>query len=163
MCSYRCIVSYESPLLEAFSLCILQKHNCLRLDAEVRNRPVVQPLPKFRGQPLTFNAAEDIFIGWLPVGQNAGRDDGEQRAADDAAAVAAVAAAAAAEQEVQWSWRVVAGQNAAYDQFPCQYQIFYRGKARGTMWYDPVFTVSEGVSGWVCVRVRVGVRGLASE
>ena len=42
----------------------------------------------------------------------------------------------------EWSWRVVAGQNAAYDQFPCQYQIFYRGKARQAMWYDPVFQVS---------------------
>ena len=37
---------------------------------------------------------------------------------------------------------MVAGQNAAYDQFPCQYQIFYRGKARQSMWYDPVFQVS---------------------
>ena len=36
----------------------------------------------------------------------------------------------------------MAGQNAAYDQFPCQYQIFYRGKARNSMWYDPVFQVS---------------------
>ena len=33
-----------------------------------------------------------------------------------------------------WSWRVVAGQNAAYDQFPCQFQIFYRGKAARSMW-----------------------------
>lgn len=41
----------------------------------------------------------------------------------------------------QWSWRVVAGQNAAYDQFPCQYQLFFRGKASGTFWYDPVFQV----------------------
>lgn len=40
-----------------------------------------------------------------------------------------------------WSWRVVAGQNAAYDQFPCQFQIFYRGKAKRSMWYDPVFQV----------------------
>ena len=36
----------------------------------------------------------------------------------------------------------MAGQNAAYDQFPCQYQIFYRGKAKSSMWYDPVFQVS---------------------
>lgn len=43
----------------------------------------------------------------------------------------------------EWSWRVVAGQNAAYDHFPCQYQIFYRGKARQAMWYDPVFQVSQ--------------------
>jgi hypothetical protein len=41
----------------------------------------------------------------------------------------------------EYSWRVVAGQNAAYDQFPCQYQMFYRGKAKGSMWYDPVFQV----------------------
>lgn len=27
VCSYRCITSYESPLLEVFSLCIIQKHN----------------------------------------------------------------------------------------------------------------------------------------
>eukprot|EP00959_Pyramimonas_sp_CCMP1952_P097713 2042058-Pyramimonas_sp.AAC.1 len=39
VCSYRCIVSHESPQFEAFSLCILQKHNCLNNNAE---RP---PLP----------------------------------------------------------------------------------------------------------------------
>ncbi|PPD68817.1 hypothetical protein GOBAR_DD34303 [Gossypium barbadense] len=33
---------------------------------------------------------------------------------------------------LDWSWRVVAGQNPAYDQFPCQYQLFYRGKAKGS-------------------------------
>jgi hypothetical protein len=30
--------------------------------------------------------------------------------------------------------------NAAYDYFPCQFQLFYRGK--GGMWYDPVFQAS---------------------
>ena len=40
----------------------------------------------------------------------------------------------------EWSWRVAAGQNTAFDKFACQYQLFYR--ARGTaMWYDPVFKV----------------------
>ncbi|PNH05728.1 hypothetical protein TSOC_007988 [Tetrabaena socialis] len=34
VCQYRCIVSYESPLFEAFSLCILQLHNCRGLDAK---------------------------------------------------------------------------------------------------------------------------------
>lgn len=29
--------------------------------------------------------------------------------------------------------------NPAYDYFPCQFQLFYRGK--GGMWYDPVFKV----------------------
>lgn len=41
--------------------------------------------------------------------------------------------------ERPWSWKVVCGQNAAYDTFPCQYQLFYRkGKQ---VWYDPVFKV----------------------
>lgn len=35
----------------------------------------------------------------------------------------------------------VCGQNPAYDFFPSQHQIFYRGKGRGQMWYDPVFKV----------------------
>ena len=30
---------------------------------------------------------------------------------------------------------------APADQFPCQFQLFYRGKARRSMWYDPVFRV----------------------
>lgn len=44
----------------------------------------------------------------------------------------------------KWSWRVVAGQNVAYDQFPCQYQLYYRGKAKNSLWYDPVFQVRLG-------------------
>ncbi|KAK9829000.1 hypothetical protein WJX72_003323 [[Myrmecia] bisecta] len=111
VCSYRCIVSHESPLLEEFSLCILQKNNCLGLHAEIPTTPDPQPMTSFRGQPLTHERAEDIFIGWLN------------------------------EPESNCSWRVVAGQNAAYDQFPNQYQLYYRGKARGSMWYDPVFQV----------------------
>ena len=31
------------------------------------------------------------------------------------------------------------GQNAAYDIFPNQHQIFYRGKGKRQFWYDPVF------------------------
>eukprot|EP00850_Spirogloea_muscicola_P018166 SM000163S02334 [mRNA] locus=s163:300101:303983:- [translate_table: standard] len=125
VCSYRCIVSYESPLLEAFSLCILQKHNCLGLNAEIRMRPEVLAMPSFRGQPMTHSLAEDLFVGWLG--------------------------------NLEWSWRVVAGQNAAYDQFPCQYQIFYRGKAKNSMWYDPVFQVStlDGKTVWRRRHYRV--------
>jgi len=37
------------------------------------------------------------------------------------------------------SWKVVTGQNAAYDIFPNQHQIFYRGKRKRSFWYDPVF------------------------
>ncbi|KAH6765525.1 violaxanthin de-epoxidase-like protein [Perilla frutescens var. hirtella] len=109
VCNYQCIASYESRQLEEFSLCVLQKHNCLELDAKIPERPVVAPMVQFRGEELDHETAEDLFVGWL------GRLD--------------------------WSWRVVAGQNPAYDQFPCQFQLFYRGKAKGSFWYEPVFQV----------------------
>lgn len=125
VCSYRCIASYESKSLEAFSLCVLEKHNCLGMTAEISSKPYVPPLSIFRGEQLTHEAAEDIFVGWL------GRLD--------------------------WSWRVIAGQNPAYDQFPCQYQLFYRGKARGTFWYEPIFKVKtlSGEMLWRRRRYRV--------
>lgn len=40
-----------------------------------------------------------------------------------------------------WSWKIASGKNSAYDYFPCQFQQFYRGKAKNAMWYDPVFKV----------------------
>ncbi|XP_075510332.1 violaxanthin de-epoxidase, chloroplastic [Primulina tabacum] len=109
VCNYCCIASYESPKLEEFSLCVLQKHNCLQLDAKIPEKPHVMPMVRFRGEDLSHEISEDLLVGWL------GR--------------------------LGWSWRVVAGQNPAYDQFPCQYQLFYRGKARGSFWYEPVFQV----------------------
>ncbi|KAJ8574358.1 hypothetical protein K7X08_026163 [Anisodus acutangulus] len=109
VCNYRCIASYESKYLEEFSLCVLQKNNCLELDAKIPEKPRVPPMAEFRGEKLSPEIAEDLFVGWLGT--------------------------------LDWSWRVVAGQNPAYDQFPCQYQLFYRGKARGSFWYEPVFQV----------------------
>ncbi|KAK4417335.1 hypothetical protein Salat_2559100 [Sesamum alatum] len=109
VCNYRCIASYESRQLEEFSLCVLQKHNCLELDAKIPEKPLVTPMVEFRGRDLDYEMAEDLFVGWLG--------------------------------SLDWSWRVVAGQNPAYDQFPCQYQLFYRGKAKGSFWYEPVFQV----------------------
>ncbi|KAK2384763.1 non-photochemical quenching [Trifolium repens] len=125
VCNYRCIASYESEYLEAFSLCVLQKNNCLELEAEVPTKPYVPPMVAFRGQNLSHEIAEDLFIGWLG--------------------------------SLQWSWRVVAGQNPAYDQFPCQYQLFYRGKAKGSFWYEPVFQVKtfEGQMVWRRRKYRV--------
>ncbi|CAN1173289.1 Violaxanthin de-epoxidase, chloroplastic [Linum perenne] len=125
VCNYRCIASYESPKLEAFSLCVLQKHNCLELDAKIPEKPNVHPMVKFRGQDMTHEIAEDLFVGWLG--------------------------------SLEWSWRVVAGQNPAYDQFPCQYQLFYRGKAKGSFWYEPVFQVKtlEGEMVWRRRKYRV--------
>lgn len=40
-----------------------------------------------------------------------------------------------------YSWLSAAGQNPAYDEFDCQHQIFYPGRARGSFWYNPVFRV----------------------
>ncbi|WMV26329.1 hypothetical protein MTR67_019714, partial [Solanum verrucosum] len=77
-----------------------QKNNCLELDAKIPEKPDVTPMAEFRGEKLSSEIAEDLFVGWLGT--------------------------------LEWSWRVVAGQNPAYDQFPCQYQLFYRGKARGS-------------------------------
>lgn len=92
VCSYRCIASYESPLLEAFSLCILQvgrqrcfnhlmrlmqKHNCLGLDATPPTAPDPAPMMQFRGQPLTHEMAEDMFVGWFGPQQFSWRYRGE--------------------------------------------------------------------------------------
>ncbi|XP_047956649.1 uncharacterized protein LOC125202312 [Salvia hispanica] len=125
VCNYKCIASYESRELEEFSLCVLQKHNCLELDAKIPDKPFVAPMERFRGLELDHETAEDLFVGWL------GR--------------------------LEWSWRVVAGQNPAYDQFPCQYQLFYRGKAKGSFWYEPVFQVRtlDGDLVWRRRRYRV--------
>ncbi|XP_059624388.1 violaxanthin de-epoxidase, chloroplastic [Cornus florida] len=125
VCNYRCIASYESSILEEFSLCVLQKHNCLELDAKIPEKPYVPPMVKFRGENLCHETAEDLFVGWMG--------------------------------NLEWSWRVVAGQNPAYDQFPCQFQLFYRGKARGSFWYEPVFQVKtfEGKLVWRRRKYRV--------
>ncbi|KAK3030468.1 hypothetical protein RJ639_039153 [Escallonia herrerae] len=125
VCNYRCIASYESPTLEEFSLCVLQKNNCLGLEAKIPEKPYVPPMVKFRGEDLSHEMAEDLFVGWLG--------------------------------SLDWSWRVVAGQNPAYDQFPCQYQLFYRGKAKGSFWYEPIFQVKtlEGKLVWRRRKYRV--------
>ena len=52
---------------------------------------------------------------------------------------------------------MISGQNPAYDQFPCQYQLFYRGKAKGSLWYEPVFQVKtlEGKVVWRRRKYRI--------
>ena len=65
VCSYRCIVSHESQLLEDFSLCVLQKHNCMGKSAEIPALPDPPPMAAFRGEGLTHELAESLFIGWL--------------------------------------------------------------------------------------------------
>ncbi|GLI62480.1 hypothetical protein VaNZ11_005111 [Volvox africanus] len=125
VCQYRCIVSYESPLLEQFSLCILQLHNCRNLDAKPPLLPDPAPMPSFRGVPLTHGTAEELFFGWLDEpGQGAPRSIvlGDRTGKP-------------------YSWLVAAGKNPAYDYFPCQHQLYYRGRGRGQVWYEPVFKV----------------------
>lgn len=65
VCAYRCITSYETEAMEAFSLCVLQKNNCMGNFAEIPALPDPAPLAQFRGSPLTLETAEDLFIGWL--------------------------------------------------------------------------------------------------
>ncbi|GKB80516.1 violaxanthin de-epoxidase, chloroplastic [Tanacetum coccineum] len=79
VCNYQCLASYESPTLEEFSLCVLQKHNCLDLDAKIPEKPFVPPMVKFQEKILSHEIAKDLFVGWLG--------------------------------NLDWSWRVVAGQN----------------------------------------------------
>lgn len=43
----------------------MQKYNCLGNTAEIPAMPHVDPMPTWRGAQLTWEAAEDIFIGWL--------------------------------------------------------------------------------------------------
>ncbi|CAN0018679.1 unnamed protein product, partial [Ectocarpus sp. 12 AP-2014] len=109
VCAYRCITSYETKTMEMFSLCVLQKNNCMCNSAEIPTLPDPPAQATFRGKPLTHETAQDLFMGWL--GKEA------------------------------YSWKVVCGQNPAYDFFPSQHQIFYRGRGEGQMWYDPVFKV----------------------
>ncbi|EFN53021.1 hypothetical protein CHLNCDRAFT_26298, partial [Chlorella variabilis] len=126
VCSYRCITSYESRLLEEFSLCIIQKHNCFGLSADIPMVPDPAPMTSWAGQPLTHELAEDIFIGWLVGVTGPG-------------------------------WWTAGFKNAAYDFFPCQFQLFYRGKGRGGMWYDPAFQVKtvDGRTVWRRRHYRV--------
>jgi hypothetical protein len=113
VCTYTCIRSYQNDQFQMLSRCMLHKHNCLGNDAIRPELPEVLPMRTFRGEPLTHDAAEAIMQGWYGDGPGA----------------------------KPYSWLAVAGQNPAYDHFPCQYQIWYRGKARGSFWYNPVFKV----------------------
>jgi len=71
-------------------------------------------MSEYRGNPLTHEGAEDLLMGWL-------------RGAPPA--------------DEPFSRRVFGGKNAAYDSFPCQFQLFFRGKARNSFWYQPIFKV----------------------
>jgi hypothetical protein len=44
--------------MEQFSLCVMQKNNCMDNSATIPTSPDPQPAVQFRGAPLTFEAAE---------------------------------------------------------------------------------------------------------
>ena len=59
--------------------------------------------------------------------------------------------------KISTSWKVAAGANVAYDQFPSQNQIFYETVTGNGMWYDPVFRVEtvDGRNVWCKRHYRV--------
>ena len=65
MCNYRCIASYQSPYLETFSLSVLQKHNCLQLDAKILKKPYVAPMASFRIVTCVMRLLKiSLLVGW---------------------------------------------------------------------------------------------------
>ena len=102
VCSYRCIVSYESEEFEEFARCILQKHNCMSNTATAPVYPNPAPMTTFRGAPLTHEVAEAIFEGWL-----------QPRAGETNQLVPSASAGgstSSASPLRPWSWKVVCGQ-----------------------------------------------------
>lgn len=65
VCAYRCITSYETKTMENFSLCVLQKNNCMGNSAQIPVLPNPAPLARFRGEAVTQESAQDMFMGWL--------------------------------------------------------------------------------------------------
>ena len=135
--------------------------------ASIPSYPDPPPLSTFRGVPLTHEAAEGIFIGHLqprpadtvigtgttiPVtAASAGSD--VVSASSNSSSVATTGLSQSILHDpndpsstslpyLNWSWKVVCGQNPAYDYFGCQHQIFYRDAEKPkVVWYDPVFKV----------------------
>ena len=128
--SYRAVTSFESDLLRDFSFCILEKNNIFECSASIPSLPAVTPVPTFRGEPITHDIADQILIGHLQ--DSDGFTDVVPKS--------------------DVSWMVACGANVAYDQFPNQNQLFYKGKGKD-MWYDPVFKVKtlDGRTVW-CKR-----------
>jgi hypothetical protein len=137
--SYRTIVSYESKLLQDFTLCILTKNDVFGCRATIPALPKVTPIATWRGKEMTTELSRQILIGHL----------------------SGVAAESSPEgsRQLDVSWKVSCGANAAYDQFPSQNQLFYPTAGSGSkdLWYDPVFRVEtiDGRNVWCKRHYRV--------
>jgi hypothetical protein len=85
---------------------------------------------------MTHELAEDLFVGWY----------GSHPPSQPAPSLpSSITPGLPSTKPV--SWLVAAGKNPAYDYFPCQHQVFYRGKGRGQMWYEPIFKVGASRAG----------------
>ena len=135
--SYRTVVSYESELLRDFSLCILTKNNVFGCAATIPMLPAVTPMGTWRGGEVTADVARSIMIGHLRG--------------------VAGEIAPAGSRQLDVSWKVACGANAAYDQFPSQNQLFYPAARGADLWYDPVFRVEtiDGRDVWCKRHYRV--------
>ena len=141
--SYRVIVSFETPQLEEFSLCILQQNNCFECSADIWRRCACRCSGRWNGAALDAAAARQIFVGHL--------DHAEAHASS---------------QRLAHSWKIVCGANPAYDAFPAQHQIFYPStKSATSLWYDPVFKVEtlDGRQVWTKRHYRCTPREVAAD
>lgn len=136
--SYRTIVSYESKLLQDFTLCILTKNDVFGCRAVIPTLPEVTPVATWRGKEMTTELSRQIMIGHLSGVAAESSPEGSRR--------------------LDVSWKVSCGANAAYDQFPSQNQLFYpTGSGSKDLWYDPVFRVEtiDGRNVWCKRHYRV--------
>jgi hypothetical protein len=162
--SYRTIVSYDgSELLKDFSLCILQKNNIFQCDAKIPTLPKVEPITTWRDMPVTHEMAQSLLIGHLDeetaLVVSAWYRLHSLRLIDSCPLRISWCFCAQGSIHGPVSWKVAAGANVAYDQFPSQNQLFYKGLGK-TMWYDPIFRVKtiDGRDIWCKrhYRVRLG-------
>ena len=90
----------ESDLLREFSFCILQKNNIYECKATIPTLPKVKPISMWREKPVDLDIAKALLVGNL----------------DDQSALPF-------SRKTDFSWKVAAGANVAYDQFPSQFQV----------------------------------------
>ena len=131
--SYRTVVSYKSPLLTDFSMCILQRNNVFRCDTTIPETKA-GPMSTWRGgRALTQDDARGILIGHL------NDEDAIEVSRTKAPTTTVVHLEVSTSPFVSCalfpvhrvqvgkrtdaSWKVACGANVAYDQFPSQNQV----------------------------------------
>jgi hypothetical protein len=90
--SICCCASCHNCSTSDGALMFLLMHVCRGLDAQMPAMPNPAPMSSWRGQPLTHEAAESLFIGWKQQGPQMPQGDQATK---------------------PWSWLVAAGKNPA--------------------------------------------------